>query len=380
MIGIIYPNIIVLKWFQMLFFLFAFFSCFYGQFKHDWLEKSRYLVEKPDVFLEKSPSPEFSIDDPSLEERAQQVMFDGLNNQSHLYIQVDKPMYRPSETVWIKTIDLDSGDLSGNKIFSAIKYSLINPRGIVLNKKNVAQDGGAATNDFFLPTDLPGGSYTIRATTSSGVSIDRPIIVTSTHQPKIEKKLEFLREAYGPGDEVYASISISDVSGPIKNHSLQAIVQIDGNPLPKIDFSTDENGEGLVQFVLPEKISSPSGIVTVLVEKSGVTESITRPIPLVLNQLSVSFFPEGGDLVAGLPGRVYFEARNADDKPADISGRLVDDEGTFFVIGKGKKRLIHDRYRQVSGHRIPLPIARLNIQLYHISGIVYFLFWRNGHF
>ena len=41
-------------------------------------------------------------------------------------------------------------------------------------------------------------------------------------------------------------------------------------------------------------------------------------------KLNVEFFPEGGDLIAGVPNRVYFRATTTFGKPADISGMLTD--------------------------------------------------------
>ena len=56
-----------------------------------------------------------------------------------------------------------------------------------------------------------------------------------------------------------------------------------------------------------------------------------RAIPIVLKKLQVDFFPEGGDLVAGVPNRVYFQARTTLDKPAELKGRIVDDKNTAIV-------------------------------------------------
>ena len=39
------------------------------------------------------------------------------------------------------------------------------------------------------------------------------------------------------------------------------------------------------------------------------------------------YFPEGGYLIAGAPNRVYFSARTTLDKPAELQGRLVDQDG-----------------------------------------------------
>jgi hypothetical protein len=39
--------------------------------------------------------------------------------------------------------------------------------------------------------------------------------------------------------------------------------------------------------------------------------------------MNIAFFPEGGELVAGILGRVYLQAKRPDGKPADISGSIV---------------------------------------------------------
>ena len=38
-------------------------------------------------------------------------------------------------------------------------------------------------------------------------------------------------------------------------------------------------------------------------------------------------YPEGGDLIAGLPCRVYIEALTPAKKPADLKGIIVDSKG-----------------------------------------------------
>ena len=45
----------------------------------------------------------------------------------------------------------------------------------------------------------------------------------------------------------------------------------------------------------------------------------------MLKKLNVEFYPEGGDLVAGLKNRVYFSVRTTLGKPADLKGRLLED-------------------------------------------------------
>jgi hypothetical protein len=55
----------------------------------------------------------------------------------------------------------------------------------------------------------------------------------------------------------------------------------------------------------------------------GPAEPQDRPAPRAPEGLEVDFFPEGGDLVAGAPNRVYFEARTTTGDPAAVKGRLL---------------------------------------------------------
>ena len=41
----------------------------------------------------------------------------------------------------------------------------------------------------------------------------------------------------------------------------------------------------------------------------GRVETLVKPIPIVLKKYAIDFYPEGGDFVAGVPNRVYFQVR-----------------------------------------------------------------------
>src|SRR5262249_8307021 len=46
-------------------------------------------------------------------------------------------------------------------------------------------------------------------------------------------------------------------------------------------------------------------------------------IPVVPSKLAVDFFPEGGDLVAGVPTRVYYRVRTPFGEPAAPQGHVI---------------------------------------------------------
>jgi alpha-2-macroglobulin-like protein len=82
-----------------------------------------------------------------------------------------------------------------------------------------------------------------------------------------------------------------------------------------------------LKFSLPNDLKSSDGLLNVLIDYNGSTESISRSIPIVLNKIKLQFFPEGGDLVNGLESKVAFRALNEFDKAADIEGVVLNDKG-----------------------------------------------------
>ncbi|MFH1467232.1 MAG: MG2 domain-containing protein [Pseudomonadota bacterium] len=253
--------------------------------------------------------------------------FEGWPSRSFA-IQVDRPLYRPGETIWLRAWDLERRSLSAAGQGQGLEIQLINPKGATVLSKKVAHAEGLNTNDLEIPAGVPGGEYLVRVLRGGQLEAERPVIVAAYEAPRLKKKLEFLRKAYGPGDTVVASVNVKRPTGEVlASRKLTAAIQLDGQALPRVEVTTDARGDAVVRFELPARISRGDGLLTVLVEDGGVTESVSKRIPIVLQSLDVSLYPEGGDLVIGLPSRVYFEARDPIGKPADVEGRLLDDTG-----------------------------------------------------
>ena len=254
--------------------------------------------------------------------------FEGWPSRS-FHVQVDRPLYRPGETIWLRAWDLERKSLSATGQGQGLEYQLINPKGATVASKKVAHADGLNTNDIQVPEGVPGGEYLLRVLRGGEIEVERPVIVSAYEAPRLKKKLEFMRKAYGPGDTVVASVNVKRPTGEVlASQTLTANIQLDGVALPRVEVTTDARGDAAVRFELPARISRGDGLLTVMVEDGGITESVSKRIPIILQDLDVSLYPEGGDLVTGLPSRVYFEARDPIGKPADVEGRLVDDRGT----------------------------------------------------
>lgn len=309
--------------------------------------------------LEHAPRPSDRLDDAdAIEALADDIDTWFADHRSRrLHVQLDRPLYRPGETVWLKTWNLQTRDLTGKKSNPTVIVELVDPRGQVIEKKLVKQDRGTATNDFALGADAPGGKWTLRARLKGGEQVERPFVVASYQAPQINKSLEFAREAYGPGDTVQALVELErGTGGALAHHPVRALLQVDGETVLEQLLETDATGALMVGAALPMQLDSGDGLLTVLVEDGGITESISRSVPIVMADLQLGFFPEGGDLVQGLPGRVYFEGTDRHGEPADVEGYIADDRGEkvaeFASLHDGMGRLAFtpERGRRYRAH------------------------------
>lgn len=254
--------------------------------------------------------------------------FYGTQQGVRTYIQTDKPLYQPGETVWFRA-DLRTAKTLAGVAPVGVQIQLISPRGAIVGTKRVLAQAGIAKNDFALDPNIEGGEYTIELAYGS-VKDTKKFIVNTYEAPRLMKTLEMLRKAYGEGDQVSAAVEIKRTTGEaFAEKKVTAVVTIDDAEVNRLPVTTDRDGKATVTFKLPAKMVRGDGLLTILAEDGGVTESIQKRIPIVMTTLNLALFPEGGDLVRGVPGRVYFLAKTTIGKPADIEGNVVDDRGTI---------------------------------------------------
>src|SRR5689334_6766274 len=128
----------------------------------------------------------------------------GTRHTQRTYIQTDKPLYQPGETVWFRADLRLTRTLQGGAPVGAT-VQLVSPRGAIVATKRVLVQGGVARNDFALAADIEGGEYTIQLA-APGATDARKIIVNTYEAPRLMKTLELLRKAYGEGDPVAAAL------------------------------------------------------------------------------------------------------------------------------------------------------------------------------
>jgi len=73
-----------------------------------------------------------------------------------------------------------------------------------------------------------------------------------------------------------------------------------------------------------KNIEVGDGTLVCVIEDGGVVESTSKTIPILLQAMDVTIYPEGGDLIENLECGVYIEAFTPYGDPADLSGDIID--------------------------------------------------------
>ncbi|PID44718.1 MAG: A-macroglobulin complement component [Proteobacteria bacterium] len=256
------------------------------------------------------------------------------------YVSTDKPVYRANESLYLRVVVLNAADntplQSGEPV---IQVKIQGPKGDTVFQSGGTGSDSSAGIEWVIPEGTPGGQYTALVTSPNlGLpEASRTFEVRAYRTPRLKTQVEFIREGYGPGDEVQAGVKVTRAEGGVPDGAkVTAVARVDGVEVyRKTGLTISDTGETSTAFTLPGTIATGDGTLSFIIEDGGVIETASKTIPILLQNLHISFFPESGDLVDSLESRVYVQATRPDGKPADIAGRVVeitDDAGS----GNGK--------------------------------------------
>ena len=316
------------------------------------------------------------------------------------HLATDRSLYRPGETVRFRSLTLERFSLKPAQQKFHLRYRIIGPDNKEYFNKEAASTLVAGPNNepikgphgeelyclgagqFTLPANLALGPYTL-CVSEVNERFNEEKRTFLVH--RLNKELKFHRSSYGPGDQLKMQVRVLPVQSlPIgfrNNIQVNARITIDGVYVWSQDAQTDNEGRCAFECTLPDKIATGAGAVILEINDGGPTEKLVRDIPLVVRDVQVDFYPEGGDLIAGVSNRVYLQARTPANKPADFEGRIVDEKNdevarvqtvsdakepaisqglgafTFAPVAKKRYRLVIDSPIGIE-RTLPLPEAK----------------------
>ncbi len=257
--------------------------------------------------------------------------------QEAIYIQTDKTLFEPGDNIWIAGYLKNAQTLTNETKSGIVNLELINPKGGIEKKLSVITKNGKFSADFQLNEDEGGGLYKVKAYTTymknfssdgNDVQFEKEIQVQNVLLPNLKMKLDFDKKSFSANEEVVAKLCLqTNENTPLVNHQLKYVVSINGNKIVEKNDITDEEGIKFIKFNLPKKLKSTDGLLNIMIQFNGTTESVSRSIPISLNNIKLDFFAEGGELLSQFNNNLAFRATNEFGKPADVTGTIYSASG-----------------------------------------------------
>ncbi|MES2651560.1 MAG: TonB-dependent receptor plug domain-containing protein [Bacteroidota bacterium] len=248
-----------------------------------------------------------------------------------VHLHLDKPYYGIGDDIWFKAYVVDGKTSEPSALSNILYVELINEKDSVQKQIKLAMKGGIAWGDFKLTDSLDEGNYRIRAYTQwmrnagSSFFFDKLIKVGNGWTNKV-----FTKTSYK--DNV-AAIIFADKNGkPYVNHQVNFEVMMNGKSAAKAMVMTTATGEAKLSLANAQTNLNKSGLIKATITFADGNK-ITKLIPIksAATDVDVQFFPEGGTLVDGLPSKVAVKVINANGRGENISGKIVDNEGTEIL-------------------------------------------------
>lgn len=257
-----------------------------------------------------------------------------------VHMHFDKPYYAVGDTLWFKTyLNTNLFNYTPSKI---AYVEVLNGRDSLIQTMRIPLKEGAGNGQLILdPQFFAQDNYRFRAYTKwmmnfdMGYYFNKVVTVGDAINKKLGAEVTFTPD----GSRTKASLQFRGRDGQLLVKKKLTWEANDGwDAFDKGKGETDELGRITVNLSNKESDKFKKGRIVVKVEDA---ETLVGNYPLAnaLFNVDVQFFPEGGDLIAGLAKKVAFKAVASNGKGIRIKGKIIDSKkkevATFEDLGLG---------------------------------------------
>ncbi|TCC93397.1 TonB-dependent receptor [Pedobacter frigiditerrae] len=259
--------------------------------------------------------------------------------QEKVYLHLDKPYYAIGDNIWFKAYIINSKTSAPSTLSKILYVELINEKDSIKKQLKLPMESGITAGDFKLTDSLSEGNYRIRAYTqymrNAGPEFfyDKTIKIGNSWANKVFTKTNNVLSTEGTAEKVATTISFTSKDGvPYISSNVTYEVQLSNRSVAKGKGVTNSKGEIVVNYTntQPDVYKSGKIIATITLENNKKIVKII-PVKTTSSNIDVQFFPEGGGLVEGLPTKVAIKAVNSNGLGQDITGKIIDNEGTEIL-------------------------------------------------
>ncbi len=262
--------------------------------------------------------------------------------QEKVYLHLDKPYYAAGEDIWFKAYLVNAHNHAPSDLSKVLYVELITPENTFYKTSVVRMDKGKGNGDFALPDDIPEGTYRLRAFTSRMQNFDEAyffhqnITIWSPRKNDVVTSTAFTFKPQPSGDSILVNLRLLNYQAkPMGQTAFSYSTNFDKKASAK-KTTTSAEGKAFLRLYLPHhETTSPKIFLAIEQETGNLNRTVVIPAPQ--EQLDVQFFPEGGNLVAGLWNQVGFKAVDANGLGKDVQGAIYNSQSQKVVDFKSLK-------------------------------------------
>ncbi len=242
--------------------------------------------------------------------------------QEKLYLVTDKPYYSAGESIYFSAFLLHPIRFTPAVESSFLYVELISADGRLVSRMKVRGEQGRFANALPLSAKLDAGRYTLRAYTKWMSNFDEAFLFHKEIEVGnyIDDAIQTLISYELLDDRsVVARITLMDnLRKRLTHQALEYTLKLRGKAK---SYQSKSDANGLVTLKFRPSNSADDCLRLKVSANNRILER-TIQLPSFSEDFSVQFFPEGGNLVAGIPQTVAFKAIGVDGKSVEVEGYI----------------------------------------------------------
>jgi len=250
-----------------------------------------------------------------------------------IYVHFDKPYYAAGDTIWFKVYA--TVDIHLPSQLSKIAYvDLYNDQDSLTTSLKLPLVNGVAPGMIALPrATFRQGNYRLRAYTNWMMNFDasylftKVITIGNAATGDIQTNIKYNTTA-GTQPTVSARIQFKDGSGkPYADKKVSWRMESGHEDIGKGKGTTDANGYMTVSLPPTPSITLSGATLFTVLDNDAKSYTSTFSLKSAAPNKDLQFFPEGGQLIAGLEAKIALKAIKADGLGIDVKGTITDNAG-----------------------------------------------------
>lgn len=252
-----------------------------------------------------------------------------------VYLHFDKPYYALGDTIWFKAY-LTMDQHQPSPISKIVYVDVLTAKDSLVQSLKLPVKNGVSWADIELsPYNYKKGNYRIVAYTNwmnnfgPAYFFNKNIVIGDPINNTLSTQVSLKRSITNKYPKISAGIFYKDGQGkPYSDKKVSWTIEKDYEELIKGKGVTDKNGFIDITFTNTKNFGLDSAVLITVIDRGERRQGTSKfPLKSVAQPNDIQFFPEGGQLISGIPSKVAFKALRPDGLGIELKGTITDNTG-----------------------------------------------------